>query len=137
MAWTSGRWRSYDGEWKALQLCVFKGRGKSGTEAGPSCPLMRPFLALSFQDLNAKHDALGSEKGIFWKRVAIAWSPYGAPKPQKCILKSEKCPFGPPQRILDILMGEAFYLQLELFLLTVKLLCLQSLKALIRRAFPL
>ena len=33
-------------------------------------------------------------------------------------------------------MGEAFfYLQLEFFLLTVKLLCLQSLKALIRRTF--
>ena len=33
--------------------------------------------------------------------------------------------------------GKLFDLQLELFLLTVKLLCLQSLKALIRRTFPL
>ena len=33
--------------------------------------------------------------------------------------------------------GRFFHLQLELFLLTVKLLCLQSLKALIRRTFPL
>ena len=34
-------------------------------------------------------------------------------------------------------MGEVFFLQLELCLLTVKLLCLQSLKALIRRTFAL
>ena len=33
--------------------------------------------------------------------------------------------------------GEAFSLTVGAFLLTVKLLCLQSLKALIRRAFPL
>ena len=33
--------------------------------------------------------------------------------------------------------GKLFCLQLELFLLTVKLLCLQSLEALIRRVFPL
>ena len=33
-------------------------------------------------------------------------------------------------------MGEAFYAW-SFFLLTVKLLCLQSLKALIRRTFPL
>ena len=34
-------------------------------------------------------------------------------------------------------MGEAFLLTVGAFLLTVKLLCLQSLKALIRRTFPL
>ena len=33
--------------------------------------------------------------------------------------------------------GEAFLLTVGAFLLTVKLLCLQSLKALIRRTFPL
>ena len=33
--------------------------------------------------------------------------------------------------------GEAFLLIVGAFLLTVKLLCLQSLKALIRRTFPL
>ena len=33
--------------------------------------------------------------------------------------------------------GEVFLLTVEAFLLTVKLLCLQSLKALIRRTFPL
>ena len=31
-------------------------------------------------------------------RVAIARSPYRAPKPQKCILESEKCHFGPPDK---------------------------------------
>ena len=36
-----------------------------------------------------------------------------------------------------IFMGEAFLLTVGAFLLTVKLLCLQSLKALIRRTFPL
>ena len=35
------------------------------------------------------------------------------------------------------LRGEAFLLTVRAFLLTVKLLCLQSLKALIRRTFPL
>ena len=35
------------------------------------------------------------------------------------------------------LKGEAFLLTVGAFLLTVKLLCLQSLKALIRRTFPL
>ena len=38
-----------------------------------------------------------------------------------------------PQKI----SGEAFLLTVGAFLLTVKLLCLQSLKALIRRTFPL
>ena len=33
--------------------------------------------------------------------------------------------------------GEAFLLTVGAFLLTVKLLCLQSLKALVRRTFPL
>ena len=35
------------------------------------------------------------------------------------------------------LLGKLFYLQLEAFLLAVKLLRLQSLKALMRRTFPL
>ena len=35
------------------------------------------------------------------------------------------------------IMGEAFLLTVGAFLLTVKLLCLQSLKALIRGTFPL
>ena len=34
-------------------------------------------------------------------------------------------------------MGEALLLRVGVFLLTVKLLCLQSLKALIGRTFPL
>ena len=38
---------------------------------------------------------------------------------------------------LILLVGKLFYLQLERFLLTVKLLGLQSLKSLIRRTFPL
>ena len=40
-------------------------------------------------------------------------------------------------RVIVNVWGKLFHLQLELFLLTVKLLCLQSLKALVRRAFPL
>ena len=33
--------------------------------------------------------------------------------------------------------GEAFYLQLEFFLLTVELLCLQSIEVVFRHKFPL
>ena len=41
----------------------------------------------------------------------------------------------PPLLIIDV--EGAFLLTVGAFLLTVKLLCLQSLKALIRRTFPL
>ena len=40
-----------------------------------------------------------------------------------------------PRRVLS--RGEAFLLAVGAFLLTVELLCLQPLKALIRRTFPL
>ena len=43
----------------------------------------------------------------------------------------------PQKRYLPEKKGEAFLLTVGAFLLTVKLLCLQSLKALIRRTFPL
>ena len=47
--------------------------------------------------------------------------------------------FPPRSEMPSVLLGigEAFLLTVGAFLLTVKLLCLQSLKALIRRAFPL
>ena len=37
----------------------------------------------------------------------------------------------------ELQRGKLSYLQLELLLLTIKLLCLQPLKALIRHTFPL
>ena len=47
----------------------------------------------------------------------------------------------PPRRLKEVgvceIWGAAFLLTVEAFLLRVKLLCLQSLKALIRRTFPL
>ena len=41
------------------------------------------------------------------------------------------------QVVKVLISGEAFLLTAGAFLLTVELLCLQSLKALIRRTFPL
>ena len=38
--------------------------------------------------------------------------------------------------VLGFIIGGSFLLTVGAFLLTVKLLCLQSLKALIRRTFP-
>ena len=40
-------------------------------------------------------------------------------------------------RIIDFFSGEAFLPTVEAFLLTVEVLCLQSMKVLIRRTFPL
>ena len=61
---------------------------------------------------------LSSAKETAWDFLALRTSFSG---PQK----------GPAER------GEAFLLTVGAFLLTVKLLCLQSLKALLRRTFPL
>ena len=46
-------------------------------------------------------------------------------------------PSSRPQPQYRIKLGEAFLLTVGAFLLTVQLLCLQSLKALIRHTFPL
>ena len=37
--------------------------------------------------------------GVGWFRIANARSPYRAPKPQKCILKPEKCHWRPPGKM--------------------------------------
>ena len=61
-------------------------------------------------------------------------TPRNAPKKaQKAIHSSQNWPW----KIAENYLGDASLLTVGAFLLTVKLLCLQSLKALIRRTFPL
>ena len=50
---------------------------------------------------------------------------------------SMRLKFGWALRFESLRMGEAFLLRVGAFLLTVKLLCLQSLKARLRRTLPL
>ena len=65
----------------------------------------------------------GSEKGQPWKRSKFGGQIWSANLSVNHVEEMKR--------------GGAFLLTVEVFLLTVELLCLQSLKALIRRTFPL
>ena len=75
---------------------------------------------------------LGVPEQVFSESVTQKWSPRlqsGVAMLQDCLAR-----MAPKQALRP---GEAFLPTVGAFLLTVKLLCLQSLKALIRRTFPL